>query len=83
MSEITLKDLLKGKKWKEFITHIFADKDEDTFESVWQKAIEEQTKELKEYHKETESTLRKIDEMTSEEVFKFIAKTLYKMSRKL
>ena len=83
MSNVTLKDLLKGRKWKELITHIFADKDEDTLENVWQKAIEEQAREIKEYHKETESTLRKIDEMSSEEVLKFIAKTLYKISRRL
>jgi len=83
MSEITLKDLLHGKKWKEFISSIFKDKDEDNLESIWQKAIREQEQEIKAYKEETAQVLKSIDEMNNEELLRFIAKTLYEWSRKL
>ena len=81
MKNIILKDLLH--KWKEFFCSIFKDKDEDRLENLWQKALKEQEKEIKEYNKETETVLKQVDNMNSDELLKFIAKTIYKVSRRL
>lgn len=80
--EIMLQELLKGKKWKEFLQEVFKSKD-DEIRNYWNEAIQAYDKDLKVQKEEMNKELESIDRLFDTDLLRYIAKVLCMIKYKL
>ena len=79
---VALQDLVKGKKWKEFLQEVFKSKD-DEIRSYWNEAIQEYNKDLKLRKEEMDKELESIDRLFDTDLLRYIAQVLCMIKYKL
>ena len=79
---VTLQDLVKGKKWKEFLQEVFKSKD-DEIRNYWNEAIQAYNEDLKVQKEEMNKELESIDRLFDTDLLRYIAKVLCMIKYKL
>lgn len=82
MSEETIKELCKGKNWKELLQEVFKSKD-DEVRSYWNEAMQAYDEDLKVQKEEMNKELESIDRLFDTDLLRYIAKVLCKIKYKL
>ena len=79
---ITLKDLIKGKKWKELLYSLFESRNED-IKDRYNEAIRIYGEDLKKHKEVYMQELSSIDKLYETDLLRYIAKTLCAIKHKL